>query len=114
MRLGRGSILVIDGYEQLGRWRRWCFARGFGLRGCGLLVTAHTDCGLPTIYRTSPDLKMVERLIEYALPPHGGRICRDDVERAWRRNAGNVREVFFELYDRFEARSNCEFAASRL
>ncbi|MEX2137841.1 MAG: hypothetical protein WD894_01165 [Pirellulales bacterium] len=102
--LGTADVLMIDGYEQLGRYERWRLSRQCRRRGCGLLVTSHTPYGLPILFRTEPSLGLVERLIERCLPPHDGRISRQDIEQAWHRHAGNVREVFFELYDRFEAR----------
>jgi hypothetical protein len=103
-RLARASLLVIDGYEQLGRLRRWHLATQCRRASCGLLVTSHRECGLPVLFRTEPNLSMVERLIGESLPPHGGRICRADIHRAWQRNGQNVREILFELYDVFEAR----------
>jgi hypothetical protein len=103
-RLAQASLLVIDGYEQLGRFRRWHLAAQCRRVGCGLLVTSHRECGLPVLFRTEPDLSIVERLIGESLPPHGGRISGADVHRAWQRHGPNVREVLFELYDVFEAR----------
>jgi hypothetical protein len=102
--LEAASILVIDGYEQLGRLRRWRLELQCRRRGHGLLVTSHAETGLPVLFRTAPDLATVKRLIEYRLPTHGGRIRPADIEHAWRRHTGNVREVFFELYNVFEAR----------
>jgi hypothetical protein len=101
---GARSMVVVDGYEQLGRLSRWRLIGHCRRRGYGLLVTAHGNSGLPVIFRTEPDLATIERIVERSLPPHGGRICRADLQRAWRRHGGNVREILFELYDLFEAR----------
>ena len=38
------------------------------------------------------------------LPPHHGKITRVEIQTAWDRHGGNVREVFFELYNLFEER----------
>jgi hypothetical protein len=103
-RLKRESLIVIDGYEQLGRLRRWRMAAQCRRFGCGLLVTSHHECGLPVLFRTQPDLSIVQRLVEQRLPPHEARIRSSDIELAWRRHGGNVRELLFELYDVFEAR----------
>ena len=97
-------VVVIDGYEQLGRLPRWRLIGHCRRREYGLLVTAHGNCGLPVIFRTEPDPATIERIVERSLPPHGGRICRADLQRAWRRHGTNVRELLFELYDLFEAR----------
>jgi hypothetical protein len=103
-RQGDKLVVVTDGYEQLGRLSRWRLIGHCRRRGYGLLVTAHGNCGLPAIFRTEPDLATIERVVEHSLPPHGGRIYQADLERAWRRHAGNVREFLFDLYDLFEAR----------
>ena len=103
--VGATEVLVIDGYEQLGRWQRWRLSRHCRRWRCGLLVTSHSACDLPVLFRTVPSLALVERLIERCLPPHEGRISREDVERVWQRHAGNMREAFFDLYDLFEART---------
>ena len=46
----------------------------------------------------------VRWLIENCLPPHEDKITVLDIEHAFLRHGGNVREVFFELYDVFESR----------
>jgi hypothetical protein len=102
--LGPTDVIVIDGYEQLSRYERWRLLRNCRRRRCGLLVTSHNACGLPVLFRTEPSLSLIERLIERYLPPHADWISREEVEDAWRRHAANVREVFFDLYDRFEVR----------
>jgi hypothetical protein len=102
--LQNGSILIVDGYEQLGGWQRWTLNLHCRRRAIGLLVTAHRPCGLPVLYRTGVGIAMLRQIIERRLPPHGGLITPADLERAFTRHAGNVRETLFELYDLFEAR----------
>lgn len=100
-------ILVIDGYEQLGRISRWRVSRMCRRHGLGLLITAHDDRrvgGMPIIYRTQPDLATVQFLVDRVLPAHGGAIQPDDVAAAFTQQGGNVRETFFELYELFEKR----------
>jgi energy-coupling factor transporter ATP-binding protein EcfA2 len=105
-RLGR--VLAIDGYEQLSRWQRWRIRRQCRRQRCGLLVTSHRECSLPVLVQTRPTLDIVEQLIAEHLPPHGGRITGTDIQTAWNRHGGNVREVFFELYNVFERRPDCK------
>src|SRR5262249_52710880 len=50
--LDAGSLLIVDGYEQLAVWRRWRLRRLCRRRGAGLLVTAHASAGLPLLYET--------------------------------------------------------------
>ncbi len=105
------TLVIVDGYEQLSwrsrRWLRWCCWR----RGCGLLITAHRPGVLPVLYRTEPDLPLVQEIVDRLLKSHGSRISprsqitRDDVRRAVANHGSNVREVLFELYDVYQLRS---------
>lgn len=101
-----GDVFVVDGYEQLGWPARWSLGRVVRRRGAGLLVTLHRSIrGLPTVAATqaSPAATTapVERLIA-DLPQSS--VTADDVRRSFERHDGNVREVFFELYDLYELR----------
>ena len=101
------GLIVVDGYEQLGWIAQWKLNRHCRRSGWGLLVTVHSDAaaaGFPVLYRTSPNLATVERLIEEHLPPHEGLIQSEDVAAAFGAHQGNVRETFFALYDLFEQR----------
>lgn len=106
----RPTLLVVDGYEQLGRWNRWRLRRYCRRRGLGLLVTAHADVGLPWLYRTTCDeataVAVVERLLANQ-PEVASRALRqellDHAAAALARHGGNCRELLFELYDVYEA-----------
>ena len=104
-----GTILVVDGFEQLSWWNRQTLFRVCRQRQWGILVTAHTPTGLPTLYETlmSPALGMrvVLELLECVgatddtdSPPVPSRTL--DVLRE---HDGNLRETLFELYDDYEA-----------
>lgn len=101
------GVIVVDGYEQLGWIARWKLNSHCRRSGWGLLVTVHS-CGaaaeFPVLYRASPNLATVERLIEEQLPPHDGLIQAGEIAAAFRDHHGNVRETFFSLYDLFERR----------
>jgi hypothetical protein len=101
-RLGKQLLVIVDGYEQLSRWRRWRLASCCRRRRWGLLITAHSEQAiskLPIIFRTAPDLKTVQHLIDCVLPSSDGVIQSADVAAAFHQHRGNVREVFFALYD---------------
>ncbi|MFM8253157.1 MAG: hypothetical protein ACKOBW_16315 [Planctomycetota bacterium] len=103
------TLVVIDGYEQLGRWSRlrlWCSC---WWHGCGLLVTTHEDLGLPVLVETSPSLDLAQQLAERLLADRllGGRrelLGDEEWDGLWREKRGNLREVWFALYDRYESR----------
>ncbi|MCG8584049.1 MAG: hypothetical protein MI757_04980 [Pirellulales bacterium] len=102
--------LVVDGYEQLGRFNRWRLKRHCRRRSCGLLVTTHEDLGLPTIFTTKPTPEATERLVAQLLDLHGhgnlvgtGPYASSRIDDAFRKHHGDVREVLFELYDLYES-----------
>jgi hypothetical protein len=97
-------VLVIDGFEQLGRWQRWSVMRACERRRCGLLVTSHRPCGLPILVHLKPQIEIVQRLVGECLPDHHGCIETQDIEIAWARHGSNIREILFDLYDVFERR----------
>lgn len=99
---GPGSLLVIDGFEQLGLLVRWRVKRHCRRHGCGLLVTAHRSVGLPDLHRTNAATHAAE-VIAGLLPP-GGEWVLDGFDAAarLRHHRGSLREVLFELYDRWE------------
>lgn len=95
------AIVIVDGYEQLNwlairRLRRKCLRLRWGL-----LVSAHRDIGLPTMHRTASTLELAVSLVGQLTgeqPP----IDRDVIRRAFVNHNGNLRDVFFELYDHYE------------
>jgi hypothetical protein len=101
---GPETLVIVDGYEQLGGWNRSALKRICRQQGTGLLVTAHEPAGFPALYRTSVTLDLARTLVRELLPP-GSEVIRDeDVSHSMDRWKGNLREVFFELYDLYESR----------
>ena len=100
----RGSLLVVDGYEQL-RWpTRWSL--GFRCRQSqmGLLAIAHRSVGLPLLYETRVTQELAERVVAELLQPSEQRLAPQEVERARRACGDNLRETLFALYDAVEQR----------
>jgi energy-coupling factor transporter ATP-binding protein EcfA2 len=101
------TMLVVDGYEQLGwRARRQLRAACKG-NECGLLATTHRESAagrLPNLYCTQASLETVQYLVDHVLPSHGGLIEPGDVAAAFEGHQPNVRETLFALYDLFERR----------
>jgi hypothetical protein len=108
-RLKPPLVLIVDGYEQLSRWRRFLLRRHCRRRGWGLLVTAHVSVGLPELFRTvaSPELaeRIVGQLMAGRLPP----CTASELAACLARRGGNLRETLFDLYDLYEqSRSSAE------
>jgi hypothetical protein len=96
--------LAIDGYEQLGGWTRTLVNRICRKEGCGLLLTAHEPAGLPVLYKTASNVAQVQTLVRDMQTNGSKRILDADVAHSFERQQGNVREVFFELFDIYERR----------
>jgi len=102
-----GALLVIDGFEQLGFLSRWRVKRHCRKHGCGLLVTAHTSMGLPDLYRTAVTPRAAAEVVAELAPESStdfaGFLDGFDIPARLRAHHGSLREVLFELYDRWEA-----------
>jgi hypothetical protein len=103
--LAPGSLLVIDGYEQLGRWSQLSVRRRSRRRNVGLLVTVHRSSGFAPLFHTAVDLGLTQHLVDRLAGDTAALVVPDEIEKAFSRHGGNLREVFFDLYDLHEARS---------
>lgn len=100
---GPASIVVIDGFEQLSSWNKWSIRWFCRRRQAGLLVTAHTSAGLPTLATTEIDQRTAREVLGHLLPA-GQSIDEADLRQALAQHGGNLREALFELYDLYELR----------
>jgi hypothetical protein len=101
-RLRPPMVLIIDGYEQLSRLRRFLLRRHCRRRGLGLLVTAHASLGFPEIYRTAPTVELVEKIIVQLMAGRSPPWATSDLAARFAHRRGNVRETLFDLYDIYE------------
>jgi hypothetical protein len=101
IRLPPEGTLFVDGWESLGRVPGLLIRLLVGLRACHLVVTSHGPAGLPVLIRcrTSPRLL---RMILTHLPASAATLDAQDVDAAFFRHQGNLRESLYDLYDRFE------------
>ena len=98
------GLLVVDGFEQLGFWRRW----GLRRRAGGLLVTTHHCAGLPTLWRTAVTQETTARILEALLRGQRRLVGEEDLRERLRCRRGNLREALFDLYDLHERRRKSE------
>jgi hypothetical protein len=101
----RPILLIIDGFEQLSWWSRWKVKAACRRAGAGLLVTAHADMGLPTIFATQPSLELARRIVSRLIPEGDRTIAESDIAVAFARHPQNLREMLFSLFDLHRARS---------
>jgi len=97
--LTRRHIVLLDGAEQL-HWLRW---KGFERRckkAGGLVITCHRPGRLPTLHtcRTSPAL--LESLLDQLAATDSDDL-RAEARRLFDRYQGNLRDVWFALYDAY-------------
>jgi hypothetical protein len=98
------GLVVIDGYEQLSWWERLRLAHGCRRAGVGLLVTAHKHTRIPTLIELAPDLGLVRQLVADLSTNVSASITPNDIAASHACHGSNVREIFFDLYDRHEQR----------
>jgi len=101
---GCATVLIVDGYEQLGRWARFKLKRFCRRRRAGLLVTAHKPVGLPDLCRLTPDLGLAQKIVDQLLGEQRSVIAPSEVAECFFRHRGNLREMLFGLYDLYEQR----------
>jgi hypothetical protein len=101
--LPRPLVVFADEFEELGAVRAALLRACCALRGASLVVTAHRDLGMETLCERSVDaataLVLCHRLLAGAEPP-----TASELDGLLRKHDGNVREVFFDLYDAAGAR----------
>jgi hypothetical protein len=96
------TLVIVDGYEQLGRCEPWRLARRCRIAKVGLLVTAHKPVHVPTLIRLEPDRDLILRLVAELCAEVSTRVTKEDVTASHDCHGSNVREIFFDLYDRHE------------
>jgi hypothetical protein len=96
------KLLIIDGYEQLGWLQRLLLRQNLRRPGVGLLVTSHVPTGLPTLITLAPGLPLIQQLVAALCEQSSTRITPADVVASHAGRGSNVRDVFFDLYDRHE------------
>jgi hypothetical protein len=100
------AILILDGYEQLGRWARFLLRSRCRRYGHGLLVTAHAPVGLPDLFRTTVTAESAQAVVDHLTPPGPGcTVTQADVRERLDARSGNLREALFDLYDLHERRA---------
>lgn len=100
-----GDVLLVDGYEKLStlagarlRWRCWRLKTK-------LVVTTHRQhSGLKVLATLAPSLTQVRDLFRQLTSHRVTPIQEDDVIASYHRQRGNVREIWFDLYDLHERR----------
>jgi len=99
----RGAAVLVDGWEGLG-WLGRPLAVVASLRARTLLVTTHRVSGLPVLWHCRTSLAVLRGVVA-RLPDHHGLITATDLDAAFGRHGGNLRDSLSDLYDRVEHRA---------
>lgn len=106
------TVLIIDGYEQLSRLERCRIDRRCRRAHWGLLVTSHAPTRFPTLIELAPTLALIEELAAYLCAEVSTPVMREDIAASHACHGSNVREIFFDLYDRHEQRRRASRTAA--
>ncbi|MGD9127885.1 MAG: ATP-binding protein [Planctomycetia bacterium] len=108
------DVIVIDGYEQLGFWSRRRVTRWCCRHSVGLLITTHRRFDFPTLFETQASLELAESLVYQHLESLGAsvEITHEEIRTRFEACHGNVRELFFSLYDLIERKRRLHRDAS--
>ena len=97
------AIIIIDGYEQLGWWSRLRLRRFCRRQRIGLLITTHRSMGFPDLLCTHTTPKLAQQIVARLLADKSRREpAFADIQAAFDRHGGDIREMLFELYDHYE------------
>jgi hypothetical protein len=96
------DLVLVDGYEQLGRLQRLRLMWRCRRASAGLLVTSHIPVGLPSLVTLVPDRLLIQQLVDSLCRGALTTITAADVSASHASHGGNVRAIFFDLYDRHE------------
>lgn len=103
------DVVAIDGWERVPRLLRWMIVGVARRRRATVVTTSHGSCGLEILARCESSPAQFAAIVA-ALPDHGGLIDGNDLDAAFHRHGGNVRDALGELYDRFETRAAARLA----
>ena len=102
--LAAGTVVIVDGYEQLGQWSRSGLRRFCRRKGLGLVVTSHRSVAFPDLFRTTVSVPLARNLVERLLGNEASLIAPGEVDERFEVHRGDLREMLFDLYDLYEKR----------
>jgi hypothetical protein len=105
--LAPGTVLIVDGYEQLGVLSRWRLRRLCRRKGLWLMVTAHRSVGFPDLSRTTTSVALAQAIVADLTAGEALPLTAEEVTARFGQRRGDLREVLFDLYDLYEQRRRC-------
>jgi GTPase SAR1 family protein len=106
---GRPAATVfVDGFEQLSRIARIWLKSKCWYRGWNLVVTTHRPTRMATLYETRVTPQVAEQVVRTLAGEWAPTVERSELAVLLERHQGNLRELLFELYDRYEGQPPSE------
>lgn len=96
-------LIAVDGAEQLGWWAWFRLRRFVRRRSWGLVVTSHRPLGLPPLASLKPDAALAWKIVQQ-LQSDNPLITEAETTAAFSAHRGDLREMLFDLYDRYQLR----------
>ena len=96
------TLLIVDGYEQLGWLERWRLEWHCRRANLGLLVTSHAPTRIPTLIHLEPDARLLQQLVAELTTDLSTQVVPRHVTASHACHGSNVREILFDLYDLHE------------
>lgn len=93
------TLVIVDGFEQLGWYRRRQLIKDANRRKFQLLITSHRDMGIPRVYQTHVNRSLVVEIVQRLQEGQSIRIDEAEIDLAIVKHDQNLREILFELYD---------------
>ncbi len=107
----RHDFVCIDSFEMLSFFG-WFLCLIADLRGIGVVVTVHERpwwCTWPVLVNTKTRFKTFDKLVQELMTKCSRtemiNFSKEMLQDVFKRNSGNFRESFFELYDHYESHS---------
>lgn len=111
--LDADTLLVIDGYEQLGGFARAIVSWRCWRSGAGLLVTTHEPVELPVLVEVRPNEQTALAVYREVVAGKATPVTEDDARKAYHACKGNIRDMLDKLYDQHERHERAEREAKR-
>ena len=102
-KLGGKLVFIVDGYEQLSFGERLKLSWHCWLRSRGLLISTHSPAvRLTTLLTLVPSAALMTHLMHKLQGGSEPPVSIDAATVSFSRHGGNLREVWFDLYDQYE------------
>ncbi|MEM6331445.1 MAG: hypothetical protein AAF790_14535 [Planctomycetota bacterium] len=98
----KAGWLLLDGYEQLPAHAALLARLRCARRGARLVVTTHRRVAMPVLAELSPTAETAAQLFRGLTRRRPSRVTERDALASFCRHGGNLREVWFDLYDQHE------------